>query len=104
MTATLSAVTGPSAGIRVRRAELLQVLSLGADLGLGQPLEHVLRECLIAVRLAERLGLDQPARTTAFYTALMTWLGKRVIVVTSRPPLRLDGEEYGKVRLVYERR
>jgi hypothetical protein len=31
----------------VRLAELLAVLSLAADLGMGQPMEHVLRQCLI---------------------------------------------------------
>ncbi|MGZ6545506.1 MAG: hypothetical protein ACXVEI_09370 [Actinomycetota bacterium] len=48
-----------SAETKVRRAELLAVLSLGADLGLGQPMEHVLRECLIAMRLGERIGLTR---------------------------------------------
>ena len=62
----------------VRRAELLAVLSLGADLGLGQPMEHVLRECLIAMRLAERIGLDEAARATVFYAALLTWVGCHV--------------------------
>ena len=38
------------------------MISLGTDLGLGQPMEHVLRQCLIALRLAERLGLDEAAR------------------------------------------
>ncbi len=41
----------------VRLAELVAALSLGIDLGFGQPMEHVLRQCLIALRLAERLGL-----------------------------------------------
>jgi hypothetical protein len=34
----------------VRLAELLGVLSLAADLGMGQPMEHVLRQCLISMR------------------------------------------------------
>ena len=38
----------------VRLAELVAALSLGIDLGFGQPMEHVLRQCLIALRLAER--------------------------------------------------
>ena len=38
----------------VRLAELVATLSLGTDLGLGQPMEHVLRQCLIALRLGER--------------------------------------------------
>jgi HD-GYP domain-containing protein (c-di-GMP phosphodiesterase class II) len=62
----------------VRRAELLAVLSLGADLGLGQPMEHVLRECLIAIRLAERIGLDEAMRATVYYVALLTWVGCHV--------------------------
>jgi len=33
---------------RVRLAELVAALSLGVDLGFGQPMEHVLRQCLIA--------------------------------------------------------
>ena len=33
----------------VRLAELLAVLSLGADLGMGQPMEHAMRQCLISL-------------------------------------------------------
>ena len=45
--------------VRIRLAELVAALSLGIDLGFGQPMEHVLRQCLIALRLAERIGLDE---------------------------------------------
>ena len=45
---------------RVRLADLIAALSLGVDLGFGQPMEHVLRQCLIALRLADRVGLDTP--------------------------------------------
>ena len=38
---------------RVRLAELMAMISLGTDLGMGQPMEHVLRQSLIALRLAE---------------------------------------------------
>ena len=44
---------------QARLAELVAALSLGIDLGFGQPMEHVLRQCLIALRLAERIGLDE---------------------------------------------
>ncbi len=71
-------MTGYPAWTNVRRAELLAVLSLGADLGLGQPMEHILRECLIAMRLAERIGLDETARATVYYAALLTWVGCHV--------------------------
>jgi hypothetical protein len=47
---------------QVRLAELVAALSLGIDLGFGQPMEHVLRQCLIALRLAEGMGLDEEQR------------------------------------------
>jgi HD-GYP domain-containing protein (c-di-GMP phosphodiesterase class II) len=59
----------------VRLAELVAALSLGIDLGFGQPMEHVLRQCLIALRLAERVGLDEPARASVYYTALLINVG-----------------------------
>src|SRR5438105_1202968 len=59
----------------VRLAELVAALSLGIDLGFGQPMEHVLRQCLIASRLAERLGLDQEERAVVYYTALLVNIG-----------------------------
>src|SRR5436305_14353621 len=59
----------------VRLAELVAALSLGVDLGFGQPMERVLRQCLIALRLAERLGLDEEARAGVYYTALLIKVG-----------------------------
>jgi HD-GYP domain-containing protein (c-di-GMP phosphodiesterase class II) len=59
----------------VRLAELVAALSLGIDLGFGQPMEHVLRQCLIALRLAERIGLDDQARSAVYYTALLINVG-----------------------------
>ena len=63
---------------RVTLAELLAVLSLAADLGMGQPMEHVLRQTLIALRLAERLGLDEAEREVVYYSALVAWVGCHV--------------------------
>jgi HD-GYP domain-containing protein (c-di-GMP phosphodiesterase class II) len=59
----------------LRLAELVAALSLGVDLGFGQPMEHVLRQCLIALRLAERLGLDEEQRGDVYYTALLINVG-----------------------------
>ena len=59
----------------VRLAELVAALSLGIDLGFGQPMEHVLRQCLIALRVAERLDLEQEARAAVYYTALLVNVG-----------------------------
>jgi HD-GYP domain-containing protein (c-di-GMP phosphodiesterase class II) len=59
----------------VRLAELVASLSLGIDLGFGQPMEHVLRQCLIALRIGEQLGVDEAERATIYYTALLVNVG-----------------------------
>ncbi|HEY7006791.1 MAG TPA: HD domain-containing phosphohydrolase, partial [Sphingomicrobium sp.] len=58
-----------------RLAELVAALSLGIDLGFGQPMEHVLRQCLISLRLAERLDLDERQRADIYYTSLLINVG-----------------------------
>ena len=67
--ATRDAPTG------VRLSELLGVLSFGADLGMGQPMEHVLRQCLIALDLADRVGLGADDRQAVFFGSLVAWVG-----------------------------
>lgn len=59
----------------VRLAELMAALSLVVDLGLGQPTEHVLRQTLIAIRLADALGLSEKDRAAVYYVALLAWVG-----------------------------
>src|SRR5262245_10906801 len=59
----------------VRLAELVAALSLGVDLGFGQPMEHVLRQCLIALRIADRAGLSEQDRVAVYYTALLVNVG-----------------------------
>ena len=59
----------------VRLAELVAALSLGVDLGFGQPMEHVLRQCLIALRIADRAGLSERDRVAVYYTALLVNVG-----------------------------
>jgi len=71
-------MTVPTARSGVRLAELLAVLSLASDLGMGQPMEHALRQCLISLRLAQRLGLDGADREVLHYAALLAWVGCHV--------------------------
>jgi hypothetical protein len=59
----------------VRLAELVATLSLGTDLGLGQPMEHVIRQTLIALRMGELLGLDDAERKVVSYAGLLAWIG-----------------------------
>jgi HD-GYP domain-containing protein (c-di-GMP phosphodiesterase class II) len=61
--------------IEVRLAELVATLSLGTDLGLGQPMEHVIRQTLIALRMSELLGLDESERKVVYYSGLLAWVG-----------------------------
>jgi len=68
-------VTSSAASSKVRLAELVALLSLGTDLGLGQPMEHMIRACLIALRLGERLGLAESERGVVYYSGLLAWVG-----------------------------
>jgi len=51
------------------------LLSLGTDLGLGQPMEHMIRACLIALRLAEGAAIDDADRGVVYYSGLLAWVG-----------------------------
>lgn len=73
-TATYAAsVTGVAGGVRL--AELVAALSLATDLGLGQPQEHIIRQTLIAMRVAELEGLSDDERAAIFYVSLLAWVG-----------------------------
>ena len=61
--------------MRLRLAELIAALSLATDLGLGLPQEHVLRQCRIALGLAERVGVEDADRAAVYYVALLAWVG-----------------------------
>jgi HD-GYP domain-containing protein (c-di-GMP phosphodiesterase class II) len=59
----------------LRLSELLGVLSFGADLGMGQPMEHVLGQTMIALGLAERIGLDADQHDAVYFGSLLAWVG-----------------------------
>ncbi len=62
----------------IRLTELLAMLSLGTDLGMGHPMEHAIRQSLLAVRLGELAGLDHEARGVVYYSSLLAWVGCHV--------------------------
>ena len=62
-------------GEGVRLAELVAALSLATDLGLGQPQQHIIRQTLIAMRVAELEGLSDDERAAIFYVSLLAWVG-----------------------------
>ena len=59
----------------LRLAELVAAFSLALDLGMGQPMEHVLRSWLIAARLGAHLGLDDVQRASLYYVVTLAWVG-----------------------------
>ncbi len=60
---------------RLRLAELIAALSLATDLGLGQPMAHALRTCLIAISLGRALGLPERQLADTYYTTLLRFVG-----------------------------
>src|SRR2546423_14145167 len=38
-------------------------------------MEHMIRACLLALRLADRLGFDDGQRGTLYYSGLLAWVG-----------------------------
>ena len=65
----------PPAYDEVRSAEVIGALCLATDLGMGLPLEHGLRSTMIAMRLAERLGLAEDEARQTFYGCLLFYVG-----------------------------
>lgn len=59
----------------VRLADLLSSLSLAIDLGLGLPMETMLRAALIAARLADAAGCSVEDAQAAYYLALLRFVG-----------------------------
>ena len=60
---------------RIRLAEVLTSLALAIDLGLGLPMQTVLRTALIAVRLARAGGLSETDVAAAYYLAILRFVG-----------------------------
>lgn len=90
--------TADPAGVRL--SELIACLSLGTDLGLGQPMEHVQRQCLIALRLGQNLGLGAEEREAVYYGGLLAWIGCHVDAYEQATWLGDDIRAKGNARLV----
>lgn len=65
-------------GPPVSRADLFGVLSLVSDLGMGQSMEHALRQCRIALHLADALEVTPAEREAVFSAGLLVWVGCHV--------------------------
>ena len=62
----------------VRLGELLGVLSLVGDLGMGKPMEHALLQTMVALRLGERVGLTADDGHSLSCGSLLAWVGCHV--------------------------
>jgi hypothetical protein len=75
MTSTAPASKALNRDSGVTLAEFVAAFSLSTDLGLGQPMEHVLRSWVIATHLGDHVGLDADDRGALYYVATLAWVG-----------------------------
>jgi putative nucleotidyltransferase with HDIG domain len=62
----------PDPGLsQVRTSDVLAALTYALDLTEGQPAGHVLRSCLIGMRIGERLGIGGESRAALFWALLL---------------------------------
>lgn len=66
---------GQAEGAGHSLAELVAALSLATDLGMGQPMQHALRTCLLSVDAGEELGLKDEALSDVYYLSLLRFVG-----------------------------
>jgi HD-GYP domain-containing protein (c-di-GMP phosphodiesterase class II) len=65
----------PQSSERLRTAELIATLCLATDLGMGFPFEHGLQTTVIAMRVADRLGVDRDTASQTYYACLLSHAG-----------------------------
>ena len=61
--------------IDLRLSEVVSALSCALDLTEGQPAGHAVRTCLLGMRLARKLGLDDTTRSALYYALMLKDLG-----------------------------
>lgn len=65
----------PAAAEEVSLSELVACLALATDLGMGQPLEHAFRTCILAMTVGESLGLTPEELAETYYICLLRFVG-----------------------------
>lgn len=66
-------MAGADSGVRL--ADLVAAFSLATDLGLGQPMDHVLRAWRIAAELGDHVGLEPEERGSLYFVVTLAWVG-----------------------------
>ena len=75
MTVTTSTGEAADRDSGVKLPELVSAFSLATDLGMGLPMEHVLRSWRIAARLGDRIGVPSDERGALYYVTTLAWVG-----------------------------
>lgn len=88
----------------VRMAEAVAALSLATDLGMGQPMDHALRRCLLAIRLAAALGLGDSELRNVYYVGLVCSVGCTVKLQEFTPWFRDEIAAAGQAATLDPRR
>lgn len=60
---------------QLRTSEVIGTLCLATDLGMGFPFEHGLQTTVIAMRLADRLGVDRQTAVQTYFGCLLSHAG-----------------------------
>lgn len=61
--------------VSVRRADFMMVLAYATDLATGQSRDFALRSCVLAMRLADKMGLDDSGRREVYHQAILRYIG-----------------------------
>ena len=64
-------VSEVASGTQLRMSDLISALSYALDLTEGQPMGHSIKACLLAMRLADILGLTVEQRSDLYYATLV---------------------------------
>ena len=63
------------AATAVRRVDFMMALAYATDLATGQSRDFALRSCVLAMRLAEAMGLDANERRNVYHQAILRYIG-----------------------------
>lgn len=63
------------AQVSVRRADFMMLLAYATDLATGQSRDFALRSCVLAMRLANEMGLGVEERREVFHHAILRYIG-----------------------------
>lgn len=58
-----------------RLSDVMAVLSTATDLSMGQPINHALTTCVVAMRLGDALGFDDTQLHDVYYESLLRYIG-----------------------------